>query len=60
MAESLFLIKLQAEAAALLKKETLGKVFSYEFFEISKDNFFKEHSWATASKRKSPLCFQDV
>ena len=32
------------------KKETLAQVFSCEFIEISKNTFFTEHLWATASK----------
>ena len=35
--------------ATLLKKETLGQVFSCEFCEISKNIFFTEHLQATAS-----------
>ena len=31
------------------KKETLVQVFSCEFCAISKNNFFTEHIWATAS-----------
>ena len=46
---SLSLIKLQALPATLLKKETLAQVFSCEFCEISKNTFFTEHLWATAS-----------
>ena len=34
-----FLIKLQASGLQLYKKETLAKVFSGEFFEISKNTF---------------------
>ena len=33
----------------LIKKETLAQVFSYEFCEISKNIFFTEHLWTTAS-----------
>ena len=44
-----FLIKLQVEAYSFIKKETLTQVFSYEFCEISKNNFFTEHLRATAS-----------
>ena len=44
-----FLIKLQAEACNFIKKETLAQVFSCEFFEISKNTFFTQHLWATAS-----------
>ena len=43
-----FLIKLQ-----VAKKENLAQVFSCEFYEISKSNFFTEHLWATASGRRS-------
>ena len=32
-----------------LKKETLAQVFSCEFSEISKNTFFTEHLWSTAS-----------
>ena len=35
--------------ATLLKKETLAQVFSYEVCKISKNTFFTEHIWATAS-----------
>ena len=47
-----FLIKLQAEAVScnFNNKETLGWVFSCEFCEISKNNFFIEELWATASE----------
>ena len=44
-----------------MKKETLAQVFSYEFCEISKNTFFTEHLWTTASvqtglsQRKSNL-----
>ena len=31
------------------KKETLAQVFSCEFCEISKNTFFTEYLWATAS-----------
>ena len=33
-----------------IKKETLTQVSSCEFYEISKNTFFTEHLWATASK----------
>ena len=32
-----------------IKKETLAQVFSREFWEISKNTFFTEHLWVTAS-----------
>ena len=32
--------------------EALAQVFSSEFCEISKKNFFTEHSWTAASKRQ--------
>ena len=31
------------------KKETVAEVFYCEFCEISKNTFFTEHLWATAS-----------
>ena len=34
----------------LINKETLAQVFSYEFYEISKNNIFTQHLWATASE----------
>ena len=42
-----FLIKLQA--CNLIKKATLAQVFSCEFCEISKNTFFTEPLWTTAS-----------
>ena len=33
----------------VLKKENPAQVFSFEFFEISKNTFFTGHLWATAS-----------
>ena len=54
MPEPLFLKKLQARPATLLKKETLAQVFSYEFCEIFKNTFFTEHLWATASDQSGP------
>ena len=35
---------------SLIKKETLAEVFCCEFCKISKNIFFKEHLWRTASK----------
>ena len=46
----LFLIKLQAFQSKACKKETLAQVFHSEFCEISKNTFFTEHLWATASE----------
>ena len=37
------------QACNFIKKETLAQVFSSEFCEISKNTFFTEHLWATAS-----------
>ena len=39
----------EAEAFNFIKKETLAQLFSCEFCEISKNTFFTEHFWATAS-----------
>ena len=38
------------EACNFIQKETLAQVFSCEFCEISKNTFFTEHLWTTASK----------
>ena len=45
--QSLFLIKLSLH---LYLKRNLAHVFSCEFFEIIKDNFFKKHLRSTASE----------
>ena len=49
-----FLIKLQALACNFIKKETLAQVFSCKFCKISKNIFFTEHLWTTASDE---LCY---
>ena len=46
LCQSLFLIKL---ACNFVMKEALAQVFSCEFCEISKNTFFTEHLWETAS-----------
>ena len=38
-----------------LRQSLLAQGFSYEFCEISKHFFFKEHLWATASKTLSQI-----
>ena len=42
---------------ATLFKKTLAQVFSCEFCELSKNAFFKEHLWTTASDRFNVGCF---
>ena len=42
-------LRLRPEACNFIKKEALAQVFSCEFCQISKNTFFKEHLWATAS-----------
>ena len=42
--------KVFPQACNFIKKETMAQVFSCEFCEISKNNFFTEHLWATASE----------
>ena len=52
LCQSLFFNKvagLRPEACNFIKKETLAQVFSCEFCEISKNTFFTEHLWTTAS-----------
>ena len=39
-----------------IKKEALAQAFSYKFYEISKNTFFTEHLWTTAScNRQFPV-----
>ena len=38
-----------SKACNFIKKEALAQVISYEFCEISKNNIFTQHFWATAS-----------
>ena len=51
-----FLIKLQAQVCNFIKKETPAKMFSYEFCGISKNTFFTEHLWTTASEVLLIIC----
>ena len=48
LCQSLFLIELQT-GLQHFKKETLAQAVSCEYCEISKNTFFTEHLWATAS-----------
>ena len=41
--------ELKTEACIFIKTETLPQVFSCEFWETSKNTFFTEHVWSTAS-----------
>ena len=41
--------KHRPQSCNFIKKETLAQVYSCEFCEISKNTFFTEHLWATAS-----------
>ena len=41
--------QLWPEACNFMKKETLARVFSCEFCEFFKNNYFTEHLWTTAS-----------
>ena len=45
-----FLMKLQAETCCYIKKEFSAQVSSCESCKISKNTFFIEHPWATASE----------
>ena len=46
--QGLILIKLDCN---FIKKETLAQLFSSDFCEISRNTFFTEYLWATASKK---------
>ena len=48
-ARASFLVKLRVAGLQLSLKETLAQVFSGEFCEISRNSFFTEHLWTTAS-----------
>ena len=37
-----------------IKKETLAQVFSCDFWDISRNTFFTEYIWATASGTRNP------
>ena len=50
------LVKLRASGMQLFQKETLAQVFSCDFCEISKNTFFMEHLWATASVPSHNFC----
>ena len=54
-----FLIKLQAWALQLYKRETLAQVFSFEFCEISKKTFFYRTALVAASIIDSSLSFSN-
>ena len=41
----------QENTCNFIKKETLAQLFSCEFCQISKNTFFTEHLWTTASTR---------
>ena len=43
------MLKKIPKACSFIKKEPLAQVFSCEFWEISKNTFFTEHVWTTAS-----------
>ena len=52
LCQSLFFNKVagrRPQACNFIKKETLVQVFPSEFCEISKNTFFTDHPWATAS-----------
>ena len=45
----------EPEACNFIQKETLGQVFSCEFWQISKNTFFTEHLWTTVSVDPDPI-----
>ena len=49
LCQSLCFNKTAGLACNFIKIETLAQVFSCEFCEVSKNTFFTEHLWATAS-----------
>ena len=60
MCESPFFNKIAAlSPTTLLKKETLAQVFSCEYYEISKNTFFTEHLWTTASELQNGMLMSE-
>ena len=59
MPESLFKKSFRLQS---LKRNTLAQVFSFVFCEISKNTFFTEHLWVTASviMRRQNLSLQST
>ena len=49
LCQSLFFNKVAGLACNFTKKETPAQLFSCEFCDISKNTFFTEHPWRTAS-----------
>ena len=49
-------LKLQGLGLQLYKKETLAQVFSWEFFEISKNTFMEHLWWLRLDIRKRRFC----
>ena len=47
------------QACNFIKKDTLAQVFSFKFCEISKNTFFTEHLWTTASVAMCELVWKD-
>ena len=43
------------KACNFIKKDTLAQVLSCEICEISKNTFFTEHLWTTASKQNKTI-----
>ena len=56
---SFYAVKGVAKACNFLKEETLAKVFSFEFCEISKNTYFTQHLWATASEHFPSTAFTE-
>ena len=55
LCQSLFFNKVAGLACSFMKQETLTQVFSCDFCQISKNTFFTEHLWATASCSRPEL-----
>ena len=48
------------QACNFIKKETLAQMFSCEFCGISKNTFFSEHLWETASLYLTKTFMKDI
>ena len=60
LCQSLCFNKTAGLACNFIKIETLAQVFSCEFCEVSKNTFFTEHLWATASAHYKAQIFDYI
>ena len=57
---SFLIIKFQADACDIIKKETLTQVLLCEFCEFFRNTFLTEHAWTTASETQMNAFFTEL